>query len=73
MCTVKEREILAYAKVNLEYTKNYDEITDSLYMYMKAYINGSKMEATMFMDEVENLIGLNNHEEIINYILGGEK
>ena len=72
MNTVNERDMQAFTKVRLEYTESYDELTESMFQYMNSYINGSKMESLMFLDEIENILGINNHEEIINFILGGE-
>lgn len=69
------RDMQAYMQVRLEYTENeYDELTDSLYLYMTAYINGNNLETTMLLDEIENIIGLSTHEDVINFILlGGER
>ena len=69
------RDMQAYMQVRLEYTENeYDELTDSLYSYMTAYINGNNLETIMLLDEIENIIGLNTHEDVINFILlGGER
>ena len=72
MNTVNERDMQAFTKVRLEYTESYDELTESMFQYMNSYINGSKMESLMFLDEIENILGINNHEEIIKFILGGE-
>lgn len=69
------RDMQAYMQVRLEYTENeYDELTDSLYTYMTAYIKGNNLETTMLLDEIENIIGLSTHEDVINFILlGGER
>lgn len=72
MNTFNERDIQAFTKVRLEYTESYDELTESMFQYMNSYMNGSKMESLMFLDEIENILGINSHEEIINFILGGE-
>ena len=72
MNTINERDIQAFTKVKLEYTESYDELTESMFQYMNSYMNGSKMESLMFLDEIENILGINSHEEIINFILGGE-
>lgn len=72
MNTFNERDIQAFTKVKLEYTESYDELTESMFQYMNSYMNGSKMESLMFLDEIENILGINSHEEIINFILGGE-
>jgi len=49
-------------------TEEYNELYDVLYNYMDAYLYGSKMEAYMLKDECENLIGIREHEDIINEI-----
>lgn len=69
------RDIQAYMQVKLEYTENeYDELTDSLYSYMTAYMNGNNLETIMILDEIENIIGVSTHEDVINFILlGGER
>ena len=74
MNTVNERDIQAFTKVKLEYTESYDELTESMFQYMNSYINGNKIESIMFLDEIENIIGINKHDEVVNFILlGGER
>lgn len=70
---LNEKETLALTKVRLEYTENYNGLVDSIYNYMESYINGDNLCSTMYMDEIENMIGINTHEELIIYILGGER
>jgi hypothetical protein len=69
------RLAVAYKIIEIEYDTNYDELVDSLFNYTKAIITGIPMDVCMFRDEIENLIGIREHDEIINYILkirGGE-
>ena len=74
MNTINERDIQAFTKVKLEYTESYDELTESMFQYMNSYINGNKIESIMFLDEIENIIGINKHDEVVNFILlGGER
>lgn len=65
-------EMKAYKIVEEKYTNNYNELNDSLYHYLKYYlIDENYSDICMFQDEIENLIGIRNHEDIINYILKG--
>ena len=43
------------------------------YIIMESYITGPTAETCMFLDEVENLIGLNNHRAIVDYIINEVK
>ena len=67
----KKRETLAYNIIRKRFTSEdeYDELCDSLYQYMDSYMNGYMFDAGMFMDEVENLIGIRGHEVVIDYII----
>lgn len=68
------RDVLAFELVTKKYDNEYDELYDSLYNYMKSYIEGYVFDTGLFRDEIENLIGIRKHEDIINYIIeeGGE-
>lgn len=73
MLELNEIESIAYDKVLKEFTLDPDELNEVLVLYMKAYREQSKTLAQIYLDEIENIIGLNNHKEIIQYILkGGE-
>lgn len=64
----------AYQQIKEELTKEYDELTESIFLYMESYIKGNMLETQMFMDEIENIIGISDHNVLINYILlGGER
>lgn len=63
------KEVLAFKYIKERYNNNYDELVDALYQYMYSYMNGYDFDVCMFADEIENLAGFRNHEDIINYIL----
>lgn len=64
----------AYLQAKEEYMTTYDELSESMFRYMELYINGNMFEAQMLMDEIENIIGISNHNELLDYImLGGER
>lgn len=73
MLELNEIESIAYNKILKEYTLEPDELNEVLLLYMRSYKEGSKALMQLYLDEIENIIGLNNHKEIINFILkGGE-
>ena len=57
-----------YLKMKVYYEKQNDELIDSLYHYFKALIEGYIFDVVLFRDEIENLIGLRDHNEIIEFI-----
>lgn len=68
MKAITKKELEAFRKITLKYENNYNEIYDALYHYMKTYCNDNLMESYMFKDEIEDLIGIREHDDIINYI-----
>ena len=73
MLELNEIESIAYNKILKEYTLEPDELNEVLLLYIRSYKEGSKTLTQLYLDEIENIIGLNNHKEIINFILkGGE-
>lgn len=63
-------DILAFSRAkNLYYGLEYNELYDVLYNYMLTYLNGPEIDNYLFLDEVENLTGMRNHDAIIDYIL----
>ena len=71
MCGVdeKSKEELAFNTITNKFNNEYDEVVDALYQYMYSYINDYMFDVGLFTDEIENLIGIRNHSEILNYIL----
>ena len=49
--------------------KDFDELYDTLYNYMETYIQGNNFDVCLFRDEIENYLGIRDHEDIIKYIL----
>ena len=68
MDTKSIKELEAFRKITLKYQNNYNELYDSLYHYMKSYYNDNFISSYDYIDEIENLIGIREHDEIINYI-----
>lgn len=67
--TINSKDAMAYGKIKFYYNKmNYSESYDVLYHYMSAYMKDTT-DRILFRDEVENLLGLNTHAEIIKYII----
>lgn len=70
MNNLDEAVVLSLLKNKLE--SNYDELVDALYYYMLTYLENNMMENCMYKDEIENLIGLRDHEKIFDYIINVE-
>ena len=63
-------DVLAFQRArNLYYGMEYNELYDVLFNYMLTYLNGPDIDNYLFKDEVENLIGIRNHDDIVDYIL----
>lgn len=63
------KERLAFGKIEfICEEREYYEIADALYSYMKAYKEGYMFDAGIFEDEIENYLGIRGHENIVNYI-----
>ena len=72
---VKAEDIIAYKLITkrfIDKEREYDELCDSLFHYMQVYIIGS-FDVILFADEVENLIGIRKHREIVDYIIKNYK
>lgn len=63
-----EGALLFLLKKELE--KEYNELYDAVYNYLMAYMYNEihYIDITLYKDEVENLIGIREHEEIIKYV-----
>lgn len=70
MNNLDETVVLSLLKNKME--SQYDELVDVLYYYMLTYLEGNMMENCMYRDEIENLIGLRDHDKIFNYIINVE-
>lgn len=65
----KTKDILAYKLSYRKYMKYYDELSDSMFHYMDAYLNNRGLDTEIFKDEIENLLGIREHKDIIEYII----
>lgn len=67
LLSVKELE--AFRKIALKYKNDYNELYDSLYQYMKTYYKDDFISNYEYKDEIENLLGIREHDVIVNYII----
>lgn len=65
---INRKELLAFRRSNDIMMKNPNELNEVLYKYMEAYVNNDD-SLILYLDEIENLINIRNHEEIIELIL----
>ena len=75
---VHEAQVLGLLKRELE--KKYNELYDAMYHYIwswllneSVYENKTSIDVIMYKDEIENLIGIREHEEIIKYVFNNIK
>ena len=67
LLSVKELE--AFRKIALKYKNDYNELYDILYKYMKTYYKDDFISNYEYKDEIENLLGIREHDVIVNYII----
>ena len=65
---INRKDLLAFRRLNDIMMKNPNELNEVLYKYMEAYVNNDD-SLILYLDEIENLINIRNHEEIIELIL----
>ena len=65
---INRKDLLAFRRSNDIMKKNPNELNEVLYKYMEAYVNNDD-SLILYLDEIENLINIRNHEEIIELIL----
>ena len=61
--------ILAFQRIKNLYNLDYDEACDILYHYMLTYLNGPEADNYMFLMEAKAVLGVKDHDDIIDYIL----
>lgn len=67
--SIKSRDVMAFGKVKFLYEKmEYTETYDVLYHYMNSFIK-EESDIILFRDEIENLLGLKSHADIIKFII----
>lgn len=65
---INRKDLLAFRRSNDIMMKNPNELNEVLYKYMEAYVSNND-SLILYLDEIENLINIRNHEEIIELIL----
>lgn len=65
---INRKDLLAFRRSNDIMMKNPNELNEVLYKYMEAYVNNDD-SLILYLDEIENLINIRKHEEIIELIL----
>ena len=65
---INRKDLLAFRRSNDIMMKKPNELNEVLYKYMEAYVNNDD-SLILYLDEIENLINIRNHEEIIELIL----
>lgn len=66
---IKSRDVMAYGKIKYLYEREeYNELVDIAYHYMTAFIR-EVPDIIMFRDEFENVTGIKEHHQIVNYII----
>lgn len=58
-----------YTIISEKYNKNQNELNELLWLYMRSVINGFDTQRIMYLDEIENMLGINKHEEILKVIM----
>ena len=59
----------AYIRILEKYNNDPNELNELLLLYMQSVINGPNIETVMFLDEIENMLGIKKHNEILNIIM----
>lgn len=58
-----------YTIILEKYNKRQNELNELLWLYMRSVINGLDTQRIMYLDEIENMLGINKHEEILKVIM----
>lgn len=66
---IMDRDINALIISYNNYMDDTGELNESLFGYMRSYILGNEVDKIIYKDEIENILGISNHEEIISIIV----
>ncbi len=58
-----------YTVMKIEYAKEHNELNKVLFNYFKSKISDKHYDAYLHLDRIEQMINLNNHEDVVNYVL----
>jgi hypothetical protein len=65
---MNKRDEMAYNKITEIYNQYGGEGNDILYQYMTHHMNDN-IYKILFLDEFENITGINKHEDVVDFIL----
>lgn len=65
---INKRDLIAFRRSNDIIKKDPNELNETLYKYMEAYVNNDD-SIILYLDEIENLINIRDHKKIIELIL----
>lgn len=61
-------DIDAFTKACENYMDDLNELNETIYMYMRSYITGNLVERELYLDEIENITNIREHEDILKII-----
>lgn len=62
------KDVDAFVKAGINYRDNVNELNEAIFMYMESCMLGNEIDKEIYLDEIENLIGVREHEKIIKII-----
>lgn len=65
---INKKDLIALKRSNDNMENNPSELNEVLNQYMKAYVDNNN-SVMLYLDEIENLININDHKRIVDYIL----
>lgn len=70
MISFKNEEQIAFERLEELYLNGemYNETIDAIYNYLKSIKCGYTFDVGLFVDEIENYLGIRNHKDIMEYI-----
>lgn len=63
-----KKDVDAFVKASLNYRDNVNELNEVIFMYMEAFMLVNEIDKQIYLDEIENLIGVREHEKILKII-----
>lgn len=66
---VMDKDIEALITSYNNYIEDMGELNESLFGYMSAFVLNNEIDKMMYKDEIENMLGINSHDEILNIIV----
>lgn len=60
---------IAYLKILKKYKKNPTELNELLCLYMRSILMNQEVNTQMYLDELENMLGINTHKDVLEMII----